>query len=75
MASPGECWTLNASESPNGAVESSLSDILEPPGEHLLKYSLSPRAAAGILRRSEKRGRALPDALRMALESLASLDH
>ena len=72
MASPGACWTLSTSESPSDAAESSLSDILEPHGEHLRKYFLSPTAAAGILRRSERRGRALPDALREALEIVAS---
>jgi DNA (cytosine-5)-methyltransferase 1 len=35
------------------------------------KYFLSPRAAAGILRRAEKRGRALPSHLLAALEAVA----
>jgi hypothetical protein len=38
----------------------------------LPKYSLSPKAAAGILRRAAKRGRALPPALMMALTQRAS---
>lgn len=35
------------------------------------KYCLSPKAARGILRRAEKRGRALPAALQSALTHLA----
>lgn len=35
-------------------------------------FSLSPRAAAGILRRATKRGRTLPPALLAALTELAS---
>jgi hypothetical protein len=72
MASPGECWTLSTSESPKDVVESSLSAILEIPGEHLRKYFLSPRACTGILRRAAKRSRKLPDALQSALESVAA---
>lgn len=75
MASPGACWTLSTSESPSDAAESSLSDILEPHGEHLRKYFLSPKAAAGILRRSQARGRALPEMLRAALQHIASGQH
>jgi len=40
----------------------------------LPKYFLSPRAATGILRRAEKRGRELPPALRQALTALAAHD-
>jgi hypothetical protein len=36
------------------------------------KYSLSPKAAKGILRRAARRGRALPPALQLALEQLAA---
>lgn len=35
------------------------------------RYFLSPKAAAGILRRAQKRGRELPPALRQALTALA----
>lgn len=38
------------------------------------KYFLSPKAAVGILRRAEKRGRELPEPLRSALTLLASED-
>jgi len=68
IASPGGCWTLSTLEWPSDAVVCSLSDILEtdvPP-----KYFLSARAAAGILRRAEKRGRKLPVLLREALQAI-----
>jgi hypothetical protein len=68
--SPGECWTADTSESPNaGAGSSSLADVLQD--DVPSKYFLSPRAAAGILRRVEKRGRALPSHLLAALEAVA----
>ncbi len=37
------------------------------------RYSLSPKACAGILRRAAKRGRELPPTLKAALEATASL--
>jgi hypothetical protein len=40
-------------------------------GEHLQKYSLSAKAAQGILRRANKRGKVLPDQLQKALEHIA----
>jgi hypothetical protein len=69
--SPGECWTADTSESPNdgAASSSSLADVLQD--DVPSKYFLSPRAAAGILRRAEKRGRALPSHLLAALEAVA----
>lgn len=71
MASPGECWMLSSSEWPSDASVCSLSDILEaqPVPE---RYFLSPKACAGILRRAEKRGKKLPERLRIALEEVAS---
>jgi hypothetical protein len=48
-----------------------LSDVLETTGEHLLKYSLSPKACEGILRRAQRRGRNLPTQLQDALEAVA----
>lgn len=71
IASPGGFSMRSISESPSVAVESSLSDILEPPGEHLRKYFLSAKAAEGILRRARKRNRKLPEALDLALETVA----
>jgi hypothetical protein len=68
--SPGECWTADTSESPNdGAESSSLADVLQ--ADVPAKYFLSPKAAAGILRRAEKRGRELPTHLSAALEAVA----
>ena len=65
----GECWTLNTSESPKDVVESSLSDVLETK-ELPQKYYLSTKAAAGILRRAEKRGKNIPIKLKQALENM-----
>jgi site-specific DNA-cytosine methylase len=70
MGFRGVCSTANFSESPNAAVECSLSDVLEDHAPQ--RFFLSPRAAAGILRRAEKRGRELPTHLRQALEALSS---
>ena len=49
---------------------SSLSDILET-GNIPQRYFLTPAACRGIIRRSEKRGRALPEVLLRALEAQA----
>lgn len=75
----GTAWhggfsTAASSECPSadGACSSSpvtLADMLEPSAP--AKYSLSARAAAGILRRAEKRGRSLPESLALALTALA----
>ncbi len=66
----GESWTAVISESPNGAVECTLSDILEPTVPR--RFYLSQKAGQGILRRAERRGRKLPTPLREALEALAT---
>lgn len=60
-----EFLTLNTGESPNVAVESYLSQILEddPPE----KYYLSARACRGILQRSVRKGKELPNPLKEAL--------
>jgi len=65
----GECWTLRCSDSPSDARECSLSDVLQPPSEVRARFYLSAKACAGILRRAEKRGKALPPALEEALRS------
>ena len=65
----GRYWTRSGSESRSGAAVCSLSLVLE--AEAPSKYSLSARAAAGILRRTEKRGKRLPEQLRRALRALA----
>ena len=60
--SPGECWTADTSECPKGGGEfSSLPGVLQ--AEVPVRFFLSPKAAAGILRRANKRGRALPEPL------------
>jgi hypothetical protein len=63
---------LNTSEFHNAAVECSLSDVLETQGDHLKKYSLSPKAAQGILRRANRREKTLPPQLQQALEYTAN---
>lgn len=68
--SHGELTMLNIGESPNAAVESRLSQILEEDAPE--KYSLSQTACQGILRRAEKRGKQLPEQLRKALETVAN---
>ena len=65
---PGGHSTLNTSESLKDAVESSLSEVLETNVPE--KYSLSPKACHGILRRAEKRGKQLPSMLQEALEEV-----
>lgn len=69
--SPGECWTADTSECPSdGAASSSLPDVLE--AEVHPRFYLSRKAAAGILRRAEKRGKALPPSLNAALQALST---
>ena len=51
--------------------EPALTMILEPPHSVPDRYSLSARAAQGILRRAERRGKRLPDHLAVALEAVA----
>jgi len=66
--SSGGFWIRSSSESPSVAVECSLSDILEP---HVpARYLLSAKACAGILRRAQRRGKTLPEPLRVALEAV-----
>ena len=61
--------TRNTGESPNVAVVSRLSQILEetPQG----KYRLSGKACPGILRRAERRGKKLPEILERVLTAQA----
>ena len=61
----GECMMRNTGESPNAAVVSRLSQILE--GTPQEKYSLSAKACQGILRRAERRGKDLPETLKAVL--------
>jgi DNA (cytosine-5)-methyltransferase 1 len=61
---------LNFSVWHNGATVCSLLEVLES-GSIPSRYFLSPKACAGILRRAEKRGKSLPEPLRVALEAVA----
>ena len=67
---PGVFLTLNISDWPNDASVSSLSQILET-GPIPQRFYLSALACRGILRRAEKRGKELPEQLRVALEAVA----
>jgi hypothetical protein len=77
MGSPTGFWTLSTSEwnhtlGPSLKDEGvcSLSDILEI-GDVPQRYFLSAKACKGILRRAEKRGKELPQALLQALQQVA----
>ena len=63
-----EFLTLNIGESPNAAVESTLSSILQANVPE--KYYLSAKACEGILRRAARRGKELPPMLNEALEQM-----
>ena len=78
----GPCWeinpvwlgppgTLNTSECPKGAAESSLSQILVATAPS--RYYLSQAACLGILRRAEERGKELPWQLEQALRIQAGI--
>ena len=64
-----EFSTASTLESPNDAVVCALSAILED--NPATKYSLSPKACRGILRRAAKRGKDLPPMLEQALRQVA----
>lgn len=78
MGSPTAFWTLNTSEhaaspslSRSADAVCSLSDILET-GAVPQRFFLTAKACQGILRRAEKRGKDLPEALSAALKAVAS---
>ena len=71
MGGPTESWTLSISDWPNDASVCSLSQVLEA-GNVPRRFYLTPRACAGILRRAEKRGKALPVSLLQALLIVAT---
>lgn len=73
VKSHGASSMLNIGESPNVAVESSLSRILQPTEDVRAKYYLSQKACLGILRRAKARGKALPKELKEALERQAKI--
>jgi hypothetical protein len=77
MGGPTGCWTLNGCEhngihapSRSDGGVCSLSDVLET-NSVPQRYSLSAKACTGILRRAERRGKALPPMLKQALEQVA----
>ncbi len=65
----GASWMPNISDWPNDASVCSLSSVLEK-GHIPLKYFLSGKACAGILRRAERRGKKLPALLERALQQV-----
>jgi hypothetical protein len=71
MGGPTESWTLNGSEYHKGAAACSLSDVLEASEVHR-RFFLTPKACRGIIRRADRRGKALPTILRLALEQVAA---
>ena len=72
ITSSGVCLIHSGSESPSAGdvFSSSLAGILESSVD--VKYSLSAKACAGILRRAGKRGRKLRSPLQAALEGVVS---
>jgi hypothetical protein len=72
-APPGGSWTPSTSAWPSDGSGSScsLAAVLED-GPLPTRYFLSSKAAAGILRRAEARGKELPEALKLALQAVAS---
>ena len=71
LISLGSFTTVNTSERHSGAGACFLSAILEENAPD--KYSLSPKACLGILRRAERRGKDLPPLLKAALMCQAGL--
>lgn len=66
----GGCLTLSSLEYHNAEEECSLWQILET-GQVDNRFYLSPKACAGILKRAERRGKKLPDLLKLALAQVA----
>ena len=71
----GASWTPSTSEWRNdgGGSSCSLTEVLHD-GPVPTRYFLSSKACVGILRRAEKRGKALPEALHLALARIASTE-
>ena len=69
----GEYSMHSFGESPNAAVESHLSQILEATPHP--KYCLSAKACQGILNRASRRGKQLPTMLKEALEQMIEREH
>ena len=71
MHNTPECLNEGGESSSSACVSvmTTLTDVLQPSAPD--RYSLSARAASGIIRRSAKRGRKLPGELHTALTQLA----
>ena len=70
ILSAGVCLMLNTSEYPSDAKESSsLADVIQTQPVQP-KYYLTHKAAEGILRRSNRHGKKLPDILQKAFEDV-----
>lgn len=68
--SHGERSMLNFGASPSIVRESSLSQVLES-GGGTYRYSLTPKACKGILRRVKAKGKKLPELLEVVLRKQA----
>jgi len=70
VLSPTESWTLNTSTAPQDGSASTLLDIKEPIGDHLLPYYLTPRQAQTYQRRAITAPLKLPARLKAALSQV-----
>ena len=68
----GEFSMHSFGESPKDGVESHLSQILEVNPHQ--RYCLSAKACQGVLTRASRRGKQLPEMLRIALEQMIELE-
>ena len=68
----GEFSMHSFGESPKDGVESHLSQILEVNPHR--RYCLSAKACQGILTRASRRGKQLPEMLRVALEQMIEME-
>jgi hypothetical protein len=71
IVSLGVSWTRNGSDCPSDGKGSLLSDIVQPMEASLDRFCLTPKAATGILRRAQRRGKILPEPLVKALQLVA----
>ena len=68
----GESWTADIGEYPNVVVGCGLSSVVET-GTDLSAYSISGKAAAGILRRAARKKKRIPPQLLAALQTAISM--
>lgn len=74
MKKPPGVTTFGVFSSKPNSQSTTLMDILHF-GHVDAKYYLSPKAAKGILRRAQRRGRTLPALLEQALREIAAKSH